>query len=178
MNGFRVGEDFSYKAKVEYFCNPGFRLTAGTRLRHCQLNKKWSGTLPTCEGNYAGKVIYSKTSQWYARGASRKFHFKAKSICLRILIFVCKIGTPPWTTCRFVLVDWFNKKSIRSTALHFCIIESVYKDRNKQKMFGLFCEKMVLNSLLHPPIWKGTNEISTKYHYNSWKTNNWLVTFN
>lgn len=49
MNGFRVGEDFSYKAKVEYFCNPGFRLTAGTRLRHCQLNKKWSGTLPTCE---------------------------------------------------------------------------------------------------------------------------------
>lgn len=49
MNGFRVGEDFSYKAKVEYFCNPGFRLTAGTRLRHCQLNKKWSGTLPICE---------------------------------------------------------------------------------------------------------------------------------
>lgn len=87
-----------------------------------------------------GKVIYSKTSQWCARGASRKFHFKAKTICLRIVILVCKIGTPPWTTCRFVLVGWFNKKSIRSSAL--C------KEKNKQKMLGLFYEEMVLNCAL------------------------------
>lgn len=95
-----------------------------------------------------GKVIYSKTSQWCARGASRKFHFKAKTICLRIVILVCKIGTPPWTTCRFVLVSWFNKKSIRSTALYFCIEEGVYKEKNKQKMLGLFYEEMVLNCAL------------------------------
>lgn len=49
-NGFRVGEDFSYKETVEYFCNPGFKLTEGTRFRSCQKNNKWNGTLPTCKG--------------------------------------------------------------------------------------------------------------------------------
>lgn len=48
-NGFRVGEDFSYKETVEYFCNPGFKLTEGTRFRSCQKNNKWNGTLPTCK---------------------------------------------------------------------------------------------------------------------------------
>lgn len=49
-NGFRVGEDFSYKETVEYFCDPGFKLTEGTRFRSCQKNSKWNGTLPTCKG--------------------------------------------------------------------------------------------------------------------------------
>lgn len=48
-NGFRVGEDFSYQATVEYFCNPGFKLVEGTRFRSCQKNEKWTGTLPTCQ---------------------------------------------------------------------------------------------------------------------------------
>lgn len=48
-NGFRVVGDFRYKASVEYFCNPGFIFTTGNRLRHCQGNGKWSGTLPTCK---------------------------------------------------------------------------------------------------------------------------------
>lgn len=48
-NGFRVVGDFRYKATVEYFCNPGFRLTTGNRLRRCQGNGKWSGALPTCK---------------------------------------------------------------------------------------------------------------------------------
>ena len=49
-NGFRVGEDFNNGASVEYFCNPGFRVTAGNRLRRCQKNAKWTGSPPTCEG--------------------------------------------------------------------------------------------------------------------------------
>lgn len=48
-NGFRVGEDFNNGASVEYFCNPGFRVTAGNRLRRCQKNAKWTGSPPTCE---------------------------------------------------------------------------------------------------------------------------------
>lgn len=48
-SGFRVGEVFSYGATVEYFCNPGFRITAGNRLRRCQKNEKWTGSLPICE---------------------------------------------------------------------------------------------------------------------------------
>ena len=35
---------------MEYFCNPGFKLTEGTRFRSCQKNSKWNGTLPTCKG--------------------------------------------------------------------------------------------------------------------------------
>ncbi|KAK2566870.1 Transmembrane protease serine 6 [Acropora cervicornis] len=49
-SGFRVGEVFSYGATVEYFCNPGFRISAGNRLRRCQKNEKWTGSLPICEG--------------------------------------------------------------------------------------------------------------------------------
>ena len=38
---------------MEYFCNPGFRIAAGNRLRRCQKNEKWTGSLPICEGMYA-----------------------------------------------------------------------------------------------------------------------------
>lgn len=58
-SGFRVGEVFSYGATVEYFCNPGFRITAGNRLRRCQKNEKWTGSLPICEGMYASLWSHS-----------------------------------------------------------------------------------------------------------------------
>ncbi|XP_031574703.1 sushi, von Willebrand factor type A, EGF and pentraxin domain-containing protein 1-like, partial [Actinia tenebrosa] len=45
--GYRVGTNFSSGATVEYFCDPGFRLVSGSRLRTCE-NGKWSGTSPRC----------------------------------------------------------------------------------------------------------------------------------
>lgn len=136
MNGFRVGEDFSYKAKVEYFCNPGFRLTAGTRLRHCQLNKKWSGTLPICEGNYAWQSHLQQNVPMVCTWLFSKISFQSEdslitnsNICLQNR----DSSLNHMQVCFGWLVGWFNKKSIRSTALYFCLIESVYKDKNKQK---------------------------------------------
>lgn len=151
MNGFRVGEDFSYKAKVEYFCNPGFRLTAGTRLRHCQLNKKWSGTLPICEGNYAWQSHLQQNVPMVCTWLFSKISFQSEdslitnsNICLQNR----DSSLNHMQVCFGWLVGWFNKKSIRSTALYFCLIESVYKDKNKQKMLGLFCEEIVVNCAL------------------------------
>ncbi|KAK3730731.1 hypothetical protein QZH41_005003 [Actinostola sp. cb2023] len=46
--GYRVGNDFSTGATVEYFCDSGLRMVSGTRLRTCSEHGKWSGTLPRC----------------------------------------------------------------------------------------------------------------------------------
>ena len=44
---------------MEYFCNPGFRISAGNRLRRCQKNEKWTGSLPICEGMHASLRSHS-----------------------------------------------------------------------------------------------------------------------
>lgn len=48
--GYRVGNDFSTGATVEYFCDSGLRMVSGSRLRTCNEHGKWSGTLPRCRG--------------------------------------------------------------------------------------------------------------------------------
>ncbi|XP_031550169.1 transmembrane protease serine 6-like [Actinia tenebrosa] len=66
--GYRVGTNFSSGATVEYFCDPGFRLVSGSRLRTCE-NGKWSGTSPRCRGRnklsaYAcGTIVSRNTSR-------------------------------------------------------------------------------------------------------------------
>lgn len=60
--GYRVGSNFSSGAAVEYFCDPGFRLVSGSRLRTCE-NGKWSGTPPRCRGKKKDWIfdIWSRT---------------------------------------------------------------------------------------------------------------------
>ena len=48
-NGFRVGSEFTYGAKVIFDCNPGFKLR-GSIFRECQADGTWSGTAASCSG--------------------------------------------------------------------------------------------------------------------------------
>lgn len=68
-HGSRVGDSFSIKSSVEYFCDKGFKLAKGSRLRQCQESGKWSGVLPKCTGKrknnlYAcGTIISNNTAR-------------------------------------------------------------------------------------------------------------------
>ncbi|XP_066022209.1 protein lev-9 isoform X4 [Pocillopora verrucosa] len=39
---------FTFRSKVYFECNPGFKLV-GDKYRQCQANQKWSGRVPTCK---------------------------------------------------------------------------------------------------------------------------------
>ncbi|CAH3037439.1 unnamed protein product, partial [Pocillopora meandrina] len=39
---------FTFRSKVYFECNPGFKLV-GDKYRQCQANQTWSGRAPTCK---------------------------------------------------------------------------------------------------------------------------------
>ncbi|XP_028660616.2 LOW QUALITY PROTEIN: sushi, von Willebrand factor type A, EGF and pentraxin domain-containing protein 1 [Erpetoichthys calabaricus] len=47
LHGIVIGTRYSYKDKVQYFCQPGYKLQ-GNAERICQANKSWSGMDPVC----------------------------------------------------------------------------------------------------------------------------------
>ena len=47
-NGHRVGSNFKIGGKVEFECNPGYKLI-GSKDRICQPNGLWSGSVPVCD---------------------------------------------------------------------------------------------------------------------------------
>ena len=48
-HGKIIGYVYSFKEKVRYTCNEGYKLR-GPAYRQCQANEKWSGSDPTCNG--------------------------------------------------------------------------------------------------------------------------------
>lgn len=48
-NGYINGRQYNYLDIIQYVCNPGYRLF-GESTRTCQVDNKWSGDTPTCEG--------------------------------------------------------------------------------------------------------------------------------
>ena len=47
-NGKKKSLLFTFKSKVYFECNYGYKLV-GDKYRQCQSNQKWSGQKPTCE---------------------------------------------------------------------------------------------------------------------------------
>lgn len=50
-NGKIIGYLYSFKEKVRYACNEGYKLN-GPAYRICQANEEWGGSEPICEGKY------------------------------------------------------------------------------------------------------------------------------
>ena len=48
-NGVKQGNENKFGKSVVFDCNAGYSLR-GPRVRTCQLNGKWDGTQPTCQG--------------------------------------------------------------------------------------------------------------------------------
>lgn len=48
-NGYINGRQYFYQDIIQYVCNPGYRLM-GESTRTCQVDNKWSGDTPKCEG--------------------------------------------------------------------------------------------------------------------------------
>lgn len=54
LNGRMTGLVYSFKDKVEYVCDEGYKLK-GPAFRICQANEKWGGSQPICEGKIRRK---------------------------------------------------------------------------------------------------------------------------
>lgn len=63
-----------FGSKVKYNCNKGFVLS-GSRIRICQLNGTWSGSLPTC----TGELCPHSTPLQYS------MHYKSDPLMLHVL---------------------------------------------------------------------------------------------
>ena len=49
VNGFRIGDKFTYEERVIYDCNAGYKLQ-GSIIRKCEANGHWSGSTASCVG--------------------------------------------------------------------------------------------------------------------------------
>lgn len=49
VNGFRIGDKFTYGESVVFDCNAGYKLQ-GSIVRKCEANGQWSGTVASCVG--------------------------------------------------------------------------------------------------------------------------------
>ena len=51
-NGYRTGGVFTFGNKLTFHCQRGYEMKGASKEIECQSNGRWSGTLPTCEGNF------------------------------------------------------------------------------------------------------------------------------
>lgn len=49
VNGFRIGDKFTYEERVIYDCDAGYKLQ-GSIIRKCEANGQWSGSTASCVG--------------------------------------------------------------------------------------------------------------------------------
>lgn len=60
-NGYRDGGVFTFGNEVNFHCERGYELTAGSEKMECQSNGQWSGSLPTCSACALGSYMEDKS---------------------------------------------------------------------------------------------------------------------
>lgn len=68
VNGFRIGDKFTYEERVIYDCNAGYKLQ-GSIVRKCEANGQWSGSTASCVGEELQIIstIYTRLYTYYTR---------------------------------------------------------------------------------------------------------------
>ena len=66
VNGFRIGDKFTYEELVIYDCNAGYKLQ-GSIVRKCEANGQWSGSTASCVGEELQIIstIYTRLYTYY-----------------------------------------------------------------------------------------------------------------
>ena len=63
VNGFRIGDKFTYEERVIYDCDAGYKLQ-GSIIRKCEGNGQWSGSTASCVGEELQMISKIYTRLW------------------------------------------------------------------------------------------------------------------